>query len=556
MQVTLEQPATALPLLSDVFTKRLRLVCVAAFTIFAVFFTLASRHWPLLDDGPIMHYVNFLMAHGLRPYSDITDNNLPGAYLTEGWAMQLFGGGDLAWRVYDLALLGVLTAAMTVIARPYDWFAGVLGGGLFFAVHAAEGPRYAGEREEVIAVALMVGYAAIFESVRRHKPPLALLFGLTAGLAASIKPTFAPLSFAVLVLAAVELRRQRRVFGAYLAWAAAGAAIIAVLVLQFLLRFHALGDFWYVMHVVVPTYRNLWPATWHNLMVRSVPLLLVPVLGVAGALALGRTARWTWEQWALLLGAVVGLASYFIQRKAFLHHRCTWLACCFLLCALELSAGLRRQGWRRMVACAALLFVCVGLLPRYAQVVLQSGRLPFGELKVALMRDLTTVGGGEPARTLQGQVMCFDLVSGCLNTLYHMGLVESSGFTGDLLFFRTPVTAPVAYYRNLFWERTGQHPPGVLVVTNEWFGQKDSFRKLDTWPEFEQYLREHYTLAITRQLSVVDTMYEPGKLSEARAYRIYVRKNDLGTNSLFPGASALKPEATAALVAGTPEALH
>ena len=197
VQVTLEKPATALPLSSDFFAKRFRLLCAAALGFFALFFVLASRHWPLLDDGPIMHYVNFLMAHGLRPYSDITDNNLPGAYLTEGWAMRLFGGGDLAWRVYDIALLGVLTAAMTIIARPYDWFAGVLGGGLFLVVHAAEGPRYAGEREEVIAVALMVGYAALFEAVRRYKPPLALLFGLTAGLAASIKPTFAPLSLAV-----------------------------------------------------------------------------------------------------------------------------------------------------------------------------------------------------------------------------------------------------------------------------------------------------------------------------------------------------------------------
>ena len=326
---------------------------------------------------------------------------------------------------------------------------------------------------------------------------------------------------------------------------------MGVLVLQFLFRFHALGDFWYVMHVVVPTYRNVWPATWRNLLVRSVPLLLLPVVGVGVALALGRTLRWTWEHWALLLGALVGLASYFVQRKAFFHHRYTWLACCFLLCALELSAALRRQGWRRVAACAALLYVCFALLPRYAQIMIRTGRLPSDELKIALIRDLTTVGGGEPARTLQGQVMCFDLVSGCLNTLYHMGLVESSGFTGDLLFFRTPVTAPIAYYRNLFWERTGQRPPGVLVITNEWFGHKDSFHKLDTWPEFEQYLQDHYTLALTRQLSMVDPMYEPGTPSETRAYRIYVRKD-----SPFAGtAEALQQGApTASLVADTPAA--
>ena len=59
-----------------------------------------------------MHYVNFLMSHGLQPYSQITDNNLPGAYLIESWAMHVFGGGDLAWRIYDFFLLGVLTLSM------------------------------------------------------------------------------------------------------------------------------------------------------------------------------------------------------------------------------------------------------------------------------------------------------------------------------------------------------------------------------------------------------------------------------------------------------------
>ncbi len=86
----------------------------------------------MLVDSPIMHYVNFLMRHGMRPYQEITDNNMPGAYLTEGWAMRVFGGGDLGWRVYDFFLLGVITAAVTTIAWHRDRLAGIYAGGIFW----------------------------------------------------------------------------------------------------------------------------------------------------------------------------------------------------------------------------------------------------------------------------------------------------------------------------------------------------------------------------------------------------------------------------------------
>jgi hypothetical protein len=42
------------------------------------------------------------MEHGFVPYRDIPDIIMPGTYIIEGWAMRLFGGSDLAWRIYDL----------------------------------------------------------------------------------------------------------------------------------------------------------------------------------------------------------------------------------------------------------------------------------------------------------------------------------------------------------------------------------------------------------------------------------------------------------------------
>ena len=86
--------------LSDRSLARLRWLCVLAFLgIFAYYIT-DTLHWPMIWDTPVMHYIHFLITRGLRPYSDITDMNLPGCYITEGWGMAVFGWSDLSWRVY------------------------------------------------------------------------------------------------------------------------------------------------------------------------------------------------------------------------------------------------------------------------------------------------------------------------------------------------------------------------------------------------------------------------------------------------------------------------
>ena len=526
-------------------TSLIRIVLVLSLLGFAVFYVVESLHWPLVEDAAVMHYVRFLMAHGMHPYSDITDNNMPGAYLTEGWGMHLFGGSDVGWRIYDFALLAVLAATLILIALPYDWLAGYLAWGMFLLVHAADGPRYTGQREEVIAVLLVISFAVLFEALRRGLAWPALLFGFCSALAVSIKPTFAPLPVAVLVVAVVHLRGRRSPFGTLLLAAAAGMVTVTAGVFVFLVHHDALKNFIFILRVITPAYRAVWPASGFALIVRAYPLLLLPVLLLALALGAGtRSNGWLvpdgaarphgrWEQAALLFGALAGLGSYYIQHKGFYHHRYTWIIFCFLLCALMIVHSLRGRGWRRHGGHAALLFVSLVCVPVYGYFV---HRFTQGtdrtvalqqSLAAALEQDLTTLAAGDPVHRLQRQVLCFDLVSGCLSALYHLQLVESSGFTGDLLFFRKPPSPAVLFYRDLFWKRARQNPPAVLVITTEWFGEADSFDKIDTWPEFAEHLRTDYVQVADRQWP------EPGKsdgqgFAPPRAYRIYVKKaNDL-----------------------------
>ena len=90
------------------------------------FFVVTTWQWPLVGDASLMHYVACLMDHGMRPYRDVAEINLPGAFLVDWAVMHTLGGGSLAWRVFDLGLVVAGVGAMGVMAR--DWFVGVVPG--------------------------------------------------------------------------------------------------------------------------------------------------------------------------------------------------------------------------------------------------------------------------------------------------------------------------------------------------------------------------------------------------------------------------------------------
>jgi hypothetical protein len=107
--------------LSDRPIQAFRVLCMAVLLAGAACYVVFSFHWQWMWDTQVMHYIVLLLNHGKVPYKDIYDLNMPGAYLTERWALAVFGGSDLGWRLYEFTLLGAMTLAMTVIARPHDW---------------------------------------------------------------------------------------------------------------------------------------------------------------------------------------------------------------------------------------------------------------------------------------------------------------------------------------------------------------------------------------------------------------------------------------------------
>lgn len=476
-----------------------------------------SRNWIITWDAAVMHYVSFLIDHGMRPYTDITDSNMPGAYLAERFAIRVFGSGDVAWHLYDLALDLLLTVSMIVIARPYDWRGGLYGGLMFTVLHASDGPKFAGEREQVMTSLLLAALAMLLTSLRRHRALWMLPAGFLLGLAIDVKPTVLPLAACFLVAVVLVHRRQSRAPLRSVAFLILGLSVAGALVLIFLLRFHAIASFLFVTERLLPSYVALQQLGFGVLTRMLLPINLLLLLPLGLLLAVRR--RWNYEHWLILASLAFGAISYYAQRKGYPYHRYPFLAVLLLLLGTEFFSGLGRGRLATYVSSAGLLLTCALSLPHYVHMTSLASRAEFSEaMSQRLSLDLASLG----TQQLQSEVQCFDLTYGCFSALYHDGILQATGYTGDLLLFSPSPSPAATYYRDRFWKLFQSHPSEVIVLGNQWFQGANTYEKLDTWPLFRDALTLHYTPAISRSFSVDGTPLQTPN-SQLPAYRIYIR---------------------------------
>ena len=498
--------------LSDCQINFFRYLCAAVLLAGAASYVVCTLHWQWMWDTQVMHYIVLLLNHGKVPYKEIYDLNMPGSYLTERWAIGIFGSGDLGWRLYDFTLLGSMTLAMIVIALPYDWLAGLFAGVLFTLLNGLGGPAMAVERDEVMTVLIFIGYALLMLAVRKSRPWLMLPYGLAMGLAVLIKPTVAPLALGLLLFPFFVLRREGRSPVAFLMYALTGFALALGILLHFLLPQHAFGPFLFILHKLVPYYVSLVHPTLLLMILLSLPPIFLIYVPITLLLGKSRKQRTSWEMWAVRAGFLFGILSYFLQHKGYGYHRIASVSFGLLWVGLELSIAMKDRGRRRNIAVAAMAF---GVLLM----------VPFDALKISRMRvtnaavprieqDLRRLGGDK----LQNKVQCLDMVGGCFTALYHLDLVQSTGFTGDTEFFDPNDNTAVPYYRKIFMQEIHKNQPTVIVLSNEWYQNGSyTFDKLNAWPEFRDYLNANYRL---------DTTEGPFELCrKSTTFRIYILRD-------------------------------
>ena len=493
-------------------------------------FVVRTIHWPLMGDASLMHYVTFLMDHGRAPYKDIGDMNLPMSYAPPWVVCHLFGAGDLPWRLYDLLLLAIAGVAMYWIARPHGLFPAVWAGCLFALIHGRDGLLQVGQRDLTAAVLLICGVACLFGAMRGARSWLAMGFGLCAGAATMIKPTFA--IFLMIALADYLAQRKtdvgaaRRLEFAALGWAAPVLGCVAWLAAKGSLR-----AFWYAVSMVGPYHARIGHAPTRFLFSNSVS----PIAWLLFAWVILRVMMWlrsrrvdgeygaaSLERRLLLLAAGFGYLSYLLQQRAYQYHRYPFQVFLLMVMALDFTEGLRRTGRLRWIGAAALVWGAVVFAPISA---VKAGRYDWRQkpFRSAMEADLSRIAGEGGARSLDGRVQCLDSITGCIATLDAMQVEQSTGLMYDEFLLNPGGVRVVDEARAGFLKEVEGKPPLMFLLSSPLFpAGPDGYKKLDQWPAFRDWLNAHYVLEVERTFTVA--VREAGRPTVPVGYRVYVRK--------------------------------
>jgi hypothetical protein len=495
------------------FTRVLLFVCLIV-SVWSVFVALAAaRSWPLVGDASLMRYVVFLLQRGHTPYAQIVDINLPGSYLLEAAAMKLLGGGATGLRLYDGLLGLVICLCSATLARGVKAHCcGLIAGLLLVLIHLRDGLVQAGQRDYAILAIILVAYVVF---LRRPLARSALgvgLFGLLVGVAMIVKPTV--IFLLLLPPFACSLNKARWQVTLRTGLLAAGAALVPVVgMLVWLYRSKALPAFVQMLGLDATSHRGLAEKTLGFLLVHSVEP--VSVLFLICILLLGmQKCILSEENKLLLFGAFCGLASFVAQGKGFAYQRYPFLGLILLVMFGVLAKGLESSRLEQLVAAGALAFTCFWWMPHFAQTVRSyDHEAPFQQ---ALAGSLTSL------HAVDDQVQCLDTVGGCVNVLYDLRLVQSTGYLYDCYAYVGRPAAQSAY-RNAFLDQIEVRKPRYMVLTSEFClaAQGDPGR-VARWPGLASLLARDYREGPTwKPTQLVRWWNQP---EEPSSYTIFVRK--------------------------------
>ena len=481
---------------------------LAASSALAIYLGWGSRSWPLIHDAPIMHYVAWLVAQGAVPYRDVFDMNVPGVYLLHLGVIRVLGEGDGAWRFFDLAWLGLTSAALFGFSRRMgDAWSGLGAALLFVLYHLSGGAWRAGQRDFLLVLFLVLaawGAARAWESGGAYGP--LLWGGLAAGTGIMIKPQSALFWIACAAVAAGRGRRAGAL-RALAIWCAAGLAVPAAIMGWLAWRGGAGAFLAIATGYVLPLYSrvgrvSVWEGVrWHVYGWQIWSCLIV--LGVLGIFV--RIEKpFGIRRWLALAGAVYGLLHFAVQGKGWEYHLYPLAVFLCALASVPIAARAERAQsvrWSRALA-SVVLVIAVALLGVKGVEAADARWITEKEARVSsLVRDLTGLEG--PGDSVQ----VMDVTEGGIHALLRLHLRQPTRFVYDFHFFHDEWDPRIQALRAEFaGDLERGRPAAVVVFRDTW--RRQGYERLKEFPAVDRLLESEYTLAV-----------------EGDGYRIYAKRS-------------------------------
>lgn len=485
---------------------------LAASAALALYLGWRSWHWPLIHDAPLMHYVAWRITQGAVPYRDIFDMNAPGVYLLHLGVITVLGEGDRAWRLFDLAWLGLTAAALWGFARRMgDAWSGLGAGLLFVLCHLAGGAWRAGQRDFLLSLFLVLtawGAARAWESSGARAP--LLWGGLAAGAGVTVKPQAALFWIACAGVASLGSAGSGRT-RALAHWCAAGL-VVPVVVMGWVTWLGGAGPFASIVtDYVLPLYGRVGRVSlWEGLRWHVYGWQIWICLTGLGLLGFARrpASPYGIRRWLALLGAAYGFAHFTIQGKGWEYHSYPFAVFICALASVGIAGPVKPatpSRWQsgpafsRALTMALLLPAVVFLGVKGVDAVDAPWIGEKARRVSALARDLEPLAGAGPV-----QVM--DVTEGGIDALLRLHLRQPTRFLYDFHFFHDEADPRVQALRAEFARDLERGKPTAIVVfRNTW--RRPGYERLAGFPGAARLLERDYRLAV-----------------EGDGYRIYAKR--------------------------------
>jgi hypothetical protein len=307
--------------------------CVLLLLLFAaliVWCLAQTLDWRIGWDAAPIHYTAWRILQGDRLYADIFDVSWPGSVLLHAAAIGLFGRTDLAFRLFDLAWIGVIGASMLLYFGRTAW-KGAVGAALCtIACYLAAGETNQQEREIQMLPFLILALHCAGLGIERKRRLLLLPSGLLLGFVVYLKPFPVVLCamLAVFILASPAFGSGAKPRLAAIGCFGAGFAVASLLIHAWLWRMDAVSSFWQLAIVIhYRLYRSLYNSAPSVILSRFV-LWTLPAWPVCAGIVLAR--KLDTRLALLLIGIGYGAFHYVYQGKGWSQHIYIVLAFAFM----------------------------------------------------------------------------------------------------------------------------------------------------------------------------------------------------------------------------------
>jgi hypothetical protein len=465
-----------------------------------------SINWPLVQDGPVMHYIAQRMLAGAVPYRQIFDINLPGSYLFSLFIIRFLGSGSLAWRLFDLAWLLATALIAGLFCYRFSNLAAVLSFIFVIAYHLNGGPYDVGQRDFFLVIMLLGAsffFAKYVEKKNAHYP--LFVSGLCIGFSITIKHTPALLAFIFSAIVIwIKIHHPKEILKD-IGLLAAGCAIIPIAILIWLVSNNALNSFIQIMvQFNLQIYTHFYNLSFIDLLAtiligeNSYWIVLVFFLPII--ILFKNKLRQTPRFWIAMAGLLAGILHFFVQDKGWRYHLYPYSVFLLILIAIVISEYITKDLISRLFALVSLCLVAFILASNLLAISnTDQSLIAIKPVVPQLVSDLQSfhLSNTDTVQVMGG-------AEGGLQALYMLNMKEPTRFIYDVQFLYHPEKQFVKDVRTEFVQSLITNKPKLIIIFKTEYMQPDNgVGRFDNFPEFINLLNNNYHIDPSRNDYVI-----------------------------------------------------